>query len=160
RIALISLSLSLSFGCPRAEDAGSRAFLPGAPTLGSPSIRTRGAVAVKRRRGRGSRGRGRVGGRRRAPRGVRRLAWVSPRPPPHRVGVSPPRASPPLSTGAFGLCPPRPVRSWGDDASVEVDQAHSVRRLVGDHQPAVASRLAVALRDEEREPHERVGLDL
>jgi hypothetical protein len=46
---------------------------------------------------------------------------------------------------------PRPVGSWRDDGSVEVDQPEPVRRLVGDCLPAVSPAALVALGDEPRE---------
>jgi hypothetical protein len=102
-------------------------------------------------------------GRREAPDAARRQpTGAGLLPPPHRTvrEVLPHTAHRRPSPVGIRLHPPRPVRSWGDDASIEVDQPEPGRRLVGDHQPAVASRLVMALRHEEREPRERVRADL
>src|SRR5687768_11039361 len=55
---------------------------------------------------------------------------------------------------------PRPVGSWRDDGSVEVDQPEPVRRLVGDCLPAVSPAALVALGDEPRDAVQRVVVDL
>jgi hypothetical protein len=56
--------------------------------------------------------------------------------------------------------PPRPVGSWRDDGSVEVDQPEAVRRLVDDNLHAVPPAAFVALADEQREAVDRVVVDL
>src|SRR3954447_1524384 len=55
---------------------------------------------------------------------------------------------------------PRPVGSWRDDGSVEVDQPEPVWRLVGDDLHAVAPAAFVALADEPREAVGGVVADL
>src|SRR5215218_3605268 len=55
---------------------------------------------------------------------------------------------------------PRPVGSWRDDGSVEVDQSEAVRGLVGDRPPAVPPAALVALGDEPRQAVERVEVDV
>ena len=55
---------------------------------------------------------------------------------------------------------PRPVGSWPDDGSVEVDQPEPVRRLVDDNLHAVPPAAFVALADEPREAVHRVVVDL
>jgi hypothetical protein len=55
---------------------------------------------------------------------------------------------------------PRPVWSWRDDGSVQVDQPEPVRRLVGDCLSPVPSAALVALGEEPREAVQRVVVDL
>src|SRR5437763_13747532 len=55
---------------------------------------------------------------------------------------------------------PRPVGSWRDDGSVEVDQPEPVRGLVGDYLPPVSAAALVALANEPREAVGGVVADL
>jgi hypothetical protein len=106
-------------------------------------------------------GRGRVGGRRRAARSSR-LASVSSRRRHRTVHAIFPHTAPRRSSPVGIQRPdrPRPVGSWRDDGSVEVDQPQAVRRLVGDDLHAVPPAAFVALADEPREAVHRVVVDL
>src|SRR5947209_19226536 len=56
--------------------------------------------------------------------------------------------------------PPRPVGSWRDDGSVEVDQPEAVRGLAGNRPPAIPPAALVALGHEPRKAVQRVSVDL
>ena len=79
----------------------------------------------------------------------------------HRACDFPAHGSPTFFTGGHSASrSPRPVGSWRDDGSVEVDQPEAVRRLVDDDLHAVPPAAFVALADEPREAVDRVVVDL
>lgn len=88
-----------------------------------------------------------------------RLAWFPPAATSNRACDSPAHGSPTFFTVGIRLPPPRPMWTWGDDDSIEIDQPEAVGRLEGENRPAVLPAARVTLGHEQSQALGRVGAD-